>query len=214
MIYKYSGNIEVSGHSVNYHPAACQQEDDPVHSMTYADQHKARYLEHSPPHRSCNCAMRGVNVRCLRARCRVSLYSTRSFSAAACRQDESPNLKKAQVTDGDIARLAAKPLHPLTLADLCKYVPHSRYCAFASIRGLTLQQQTWSPTTINFVTTKISQFHTLHSSISTCPSHTVPSKPSIHRSRQPARIENPQQLCTFPVDTPALCRETDRHARG
>lgn len=29
-------------------------------------------------------------------------------------------IKKATVTDGDITRLAAKPLHPLTLADLVK----------------------------------------------------------------------------------------------
>lgn len=31
------------------------------------------------------------------------------------------HLQTATVTDGDIARLAAKPLHPLTLADLCKH---------------------------------------------------------------------------------------------
>ena len=30
-------------------------------------------------------------------------------------------IQTATVTDGDIARLAAKPLHPLTLADLCKH---------------------------------------------------------------------------------------------
>ena len=31
------------------------------------------------------------------------------------------HIQTATVTDGDIARLAAKPLHPLTLADLCKH---------------------------------------------------------------------------------------------
>ena len=31
------------------------------------------------------------------------------------------HIQTATVTDGDIARLAAKPLHPLTLADLCKF---------------------------------------------------------------------------------------------
>ena len=30
-------------------------------------------------------------------------------------------MKTVAVTDGDVARLAAKPLHPLTLADLVKY---------------------------------------------------------------------------------------------
>ena len=36
-------------------------------------------------------------------------------------QSGTRHIQTATVTDGDIARLAAKPLHPLTLADLCKH---------------------------------------------------------------------------------------------
>ena len=37
------------------------------------------------------------------------------------KQSGTRHIQTATVTDGDIARLAAKPLHPLTLADLCRH---------------------------------------------------------------------------------------------
>lgn len=47
----------------------------------------------------------------------LRVYSSRrQFSVSL-----SHGIKKETVTDGDITRLAAKPLHPLTLADLVKY---------------------------------------------------------------------------------------------
>ncbi|PNS21066.1 hypothetical protein CAC42_3403 [Sphaceloma murrayae] len=43
-----------------------------------------------------------------------------SFHCSAVRRQTSP-LETRKVTDGDIARLAARPLHPLTLRDLVKH---------------------------------------------------------------------------------------------
>ena len=47
-----------------------------------------------------------------------------SFTSTHFRRRSPPctrHIQTATVTDADIARLAAKPLHPLTLADLCKH---------------------------------------------------------------------------------------------
>ncbi|KAF2222831.1 branched-chain alpha-ketoacid dehydrogenase [Elsinoe ampelina] len=44
----------------------------------------------------------------------------KSFHCSAARR-QSPSLETRKVTDGDIARLAAKPLHPLALRDLVKH---------------------------------------------------------------------------------------------
>ncbi|PSK37353.1 hypothetical protein B9Z65_2095 [Elsinoe australis] len=44
-----------------------------------------------------------------------------SFHTSSARRQTSPSLETRKVTDGDIARLAAKPLHPLTLRDLVKH---------------------------------------------------------------------------------------------
>ncbi|KAK3721725.1 hypothetical protein LTR37_002890 [Vermiconidia calcicola] len=54
----------------------------------------------------------------LRAVARHNGFAIRSHRLKAI---GTRHIQTATVTDGDIARLAAKPLHPLTLADLCKF---------------------------------------------------------------------------------------------
>ncbi|KEQ95137.1 hypothetical protein AUEXF2481DRAFT_237520 [Aureobasidium subglaciale EXF-2481] len=46
--------------------------------------------------------------------------SLRSLHSTTRRQAANNGLKKKEVTDGEVARLAGRPLHPLTLADLAK----------------------------------------------------------------------------------------------
>ena len=59
----------------------------------------------------------------LRAAARHNGFATALYKP--CRRSSAVwgtrHIQTATVTDGDIARLAAKPLHPLTLADLCKH---------------------------------------------------------------------------------------------
>jgi len=61
--------------------------------------------------------MQGVRSQCFRTALRARRHLSHSSRLARA---ESP-VETVAVTDGDIARLAARPLHPLTLRDLVKH---------------------------------------------------------------------------------------------
>ena len=113
------------------------------------------------------------------------------------------------IDNDQVARLASRPLHPLTLADLVRYQSSNSQCIRRE-HSLINKKQTWPPTPHCRETLLLCKLYLVSPTGPPRASHTSPAQPSIHRCLQSSYISYLQLLRTLSFYPPSLPR-TEHH---
>lgn len=103
------------------------------------------------------------------------------------------------IADDEVASLANKPLHPLSLADLVKYICPLAILHNGLISDVSLMQTRPSPI-VHRSSLFLCEFHARAPSGPSRPQNPGSAKPSVYRGVQSEYIEDIQQLFTFAID--------------
>jgi len=114
------------------------------------------------------------------------------------------------VADDEIANLASKPLHHLSLADLVKY----HIILLSTIVSCWLvRPQAWASTALDRRVIFVRKLYSGSTTNSSCTPNPISSKPPLHCSIQSEYLEDLQQLSALSVDVTPLQFEDHLHPR-
>ena len=114
------------------------------------------------------------------------------------------------IDNDQVARLASRPLHPLTLADLVRLAPPESSLSAAS---LTYNPQTWPSPTLRIHSIHLCEFHPLPPAYPPRPPHPSPPQPPLYCRLESAHLTHLQQLHPLPLHLAPLPRAANHHAR-
>lgn len=151
----------------------------------------------------------------------VNRQQSSAFYSPVCRKQIHwrgyASSNSTSISDREVARLASKPLHKLTLADLVKSVILSCFNDLhtSEKNGQLIQvPQAWPPSPFRPSNLQIRRLRPLNPARAPGETHRGPAQPPLHRRREPAHLADPPKLHALPVHDPALDRAQDRHAAG
>lgn len=110
------------------------------------------------------------------------------------------------IHDDQVARLAAQPLHPLTLADLVRYAVSLDVPLWLELTSM----QPWAPSASRRSSLRLRQFHPLTAPNPPRAPHPIAPQPSVHRRVEPAHCSDLQQLRPLSFHTPSVPRTTHK----
>ncbi len=108
------------------------------------------------------------------------------------------------IHDDQVARLAAQPLHPLTLADLVRYAISLDVPLWLELTSM----QPWAPSASRRSSLRLRQLHPLTAPNPPCTPNPIASQSAVHSRLEPTHCSDLQQLRPLSFHTPPVPRTT------